>query len=262
MSKTAIDAPRGNVFLLEPEKLVLVTETDHPLYDPRVHDDPEESLIRNIMVYGVIEPVIVRVNGDAVEVVAGRQRVKASIEANKRLYAEGKEKIRIPCIVRRGQEADLFGVTVSENEQRRDDNPLAKADKAQRLLNMGKTEEDVAIAFGVSTQTIKNWLKLQELSAPVRNAVERGEISATAAGELAGLSGEEQKARMEEMKAAGGKMTVTRAKKAAKGEKSAQGVRMKSRKEIEEELKTPFDERDDYQKGYSHALKWVIGEAK
>jgi len=258
-SKTAIDAPRTNAFMVEPERLVLVTDKEHPLYDPRVHDAPEESLIRNIMVYGVIEPVIVRTNGDAIEVVAGRQRVKASIEANKRLEAEGKEPLRVPCMVKRGQEADLFGVTISENEQRRDDTPLAKADKAQRLLNMGKTEEELAIAFGVSRQTVKNWLKLQELSAPVRKAVERGEIPATAAGELSGLSGEEQKKRLEEMKAAGGKVTVTRAKQAAKGEKAVPGVRMKSRKEITETLNAA-NTGSDYDKGYTAALRWVLGE--
>lgn len=237
MSKTAIDAQRGTTFLLDPEAFVLVTDKGHPLYDPRVHDEPDENLVRNIMVYGVIEPVIVRKNGDAVEVVAGRQRVKAAMEANKRLAAQGSAAVvRVPCILRRGTEADLYGVTISENEQRREDTPLSRADKAQRLIAMGKTEAEAALAFGVSAQTVRNWLALLGLSAPVRRAVEVGEIPATAAGQLAGLSSDEQRERLEQMKAEGGRITVPRAKRAAKGGDSKPANRMRSRKEITQKL--------------------------
>lgn len=116
---SALNAQRSDAFALEPEKFTLITAPEHPLYDPRVHDEPDESLVRNVMTYGVIEPVIIRRNGEKVEVVAGRGRVKAALEANRRLTAEGKQPIRVPAILKRGQDADMFGVLISENECRR-----------------------------------------------------------------------------------------------------------------------------------------------
>jgi ParB family chromosome partitioning protein len=174
----ALDAQRSDVFMLEPEKLTLVTDPAHPLYDPRVHDEPDEALVRNIMVYGVLEPVLIRKNGERVEVIAGRGRVKAALEANRRLTAEGKQPIRVPAIVKRGQDADMFGVLISENECRREDSPLAKSEKALRLINMGKSTAEVAIAFGVKRQSVESWLALGDVAQPVREAVEAGEISA------------------------------------------------------------------------------------
>ncbi|MCD8349996.1 MAG: ParB/RepB/Spo0J family partition protein [Planctomycetaceae bacterium] len=260
-SKTVIDAPRANMFVVEPERLVLVTDRAHPLYDPRVHDAPEESTIKNIMVYGVKHPILVRKNGEEFEVVDGRGRVKAAIEANKRLTAEGKEPLRVRVIIERGQDADLYGVLISMNEIRRDDSPLVRADKAQRLINMGKTEAEVADAFGVSGQTIKNWLALQDLAAPVRLAVEAGEVTATAAGQLAGLSADEQQDRLEQLKAEGGRVTVSRVKRAAKSGDNKPTNRMRTKKEIVTEIDsgnscvlTPYGE------GYRAALHWVLNK--
>ena len=256
MNKTALKAPRTTAFMVQPEELTLVTEETHPLFDPRVHLKPDETLIRNIMVYGVLEPVLVRKNGDDIEVLAGRQRVKAAIEANRRLEAEGKVPLRVPCMVKRGQDADLFGVIVSENEQRLEDTPLARADKAQRLIDMGKTEAEAAIAFGVSIRTIKNWLALQDLCAPVRKAVERGQISATAAAELAGLARNEQRDRLEELKASGQAVTVERARKAASTGDTTAKPRMRTRKDINARLKDSEDTEE-----FQAALRWVLNEA-
>lgn len=257
MAKTSIDAKRTDTFMVEPERLTFVTDKNRPNYDKRIDLPVPERMVRNVMVYGIIQPIVVTKNGDAIEVVTGRQRVKAALEANKRLDSEGKLPIRVPCIVRRGTEADLYGVTVSENEQRQDDTPLAKADKAQRLLNMGKTESEIADIFNVSRQTICNWLKLQTLAAPIRQAVERGEITATAAGELSALSGDDQKKRLEEMKSQGGKVTVTRARSVAKGGDSRPIVRLRSRKEITENLNAASD-GSDFHKGFTAALRWVL----
>ena len=118
--KTVIDAPRANMFMVEPEQLTLVTDENHPLYDPRVHLPVDDNLVRNIMAFGVKEPILVRKNGVEFEVVAGRQRTKAAIEGNKRLAKEGKEPMRVRAIIERGDEADMFGVMILENELRQD----------------------------------------------------------------------------------------------------------------------------------------------
>jgi ParB family chromosome partitioning protein len=266
-----LNAQRSDVFVLEPDKLTLVTDPASPLYDPRVHDDPDESLVRNIMVYGVIEPVIIRKNGDAVEVVAGRGRVKAALEANRRLEAEGKQPIRVPAIVKRGQDADMFGVLISENECRREDSPLAKSEKALRLINMGKTTAEVAIAFGVSRQSVESWLALGDVAEPVLHAVEAGEVSATAAAQLSGLAREKQVETFETLKAEGGPVTVERARKAVREGDCSKPPKMRTRKQVEDvtyHVQCSLRDSDllhhkDFcrtrEEGFYAALMWVLG---
>jgi len=258
VTKQAIDAPRLNMFSMDPGQLVIVMDEKHPLYDPRAKLDVEESMIRNVMVNGVIEPVIVTKEGNLTLVVAGRQRVKAALAANMRLETEGKKPIRVPCIVRRGSETDLFGVSISENENRKDDTPLSRAQKAQKLLNMGATEEETAIAFGVTVQSVRGWGKLLECSAPVRKAVESGRISASAATKLVGLPREKQAealdAALTEPSKPGKKNGRPTARRVAQiaGKPEA---RMRSRREIMTRLETP-----KLHPIYREALQWVLGQ--
>lgn len=206
MAKTALPgAKRLNAFAMPPEELTIVgLDTDegpeHPLYDERVKMPLDEGLVRNIRKFGVLETVTVRKNGDRVEVVAGRQRVRATREANRRNDEEGLQAIMVPVFVKRPRsDGDALGVMISENENRQDDEPLTRATKAARLLDFGATEEDVAIAFGVSRQTVRNLLALMELSDKVKKAVSQRQISATAAIELRDLTHADQNVKLAQM---------------------------------------------------------------
>lgn len=192
---------KTNVLMFDPEDLVLVEEPGHPLYDDRVKLPVSESLVRNIMYHGVLETIVVRKNPETgkTEVVAGRQRVKAVREANRRLREQGAEPIMIPATVRRGDDGSLAGVMVSENEQREDDTPLGRAKKMSNLLALGKTEEDLCILFGCTKTTVKNSLALLECCAAVKSAVEAGKITVTSAYELSKLEPEEQRTTVEKM---------------------------------------------------------------
>ncbi len=192
-----------DAFLVEPEKLLLVTDEKHPLYDPRVLDALDEAFVKNVMFFGVKEPVLIRrvksCGGEVFEVVAGRQRVKAALEANRRFDEMGEARMRVRCILESGREEDLVAIAVSENEARRDDSVLEKAFKAQRLLDLGKTKSELCTIFCVSAVTINFWLAMNNLSPEVRNDVAAGRISATAAKELAALPGDKQEAMRELM---------------------------------------------------------------
>jgi ParB family chromosome partitioning protein len=258
-----LNAQRTDAFILEPEKLTLVTDPNHPLYDPRVNDDPDEALVRNVMVYGVLEPVLIRRNGERAEVIAGRGRVKAALEANRRLTAEGKQPIRVPAILKRGPDADMYGVLISENECRREDNPLLKSVKAQRLIDMGKSVEEVAIAFGVKRQSVESWLALGDVAQPVRDAVGSGEISATAAVQLRSLPREEQVKTFETLKSEGAKVTVERARKAAREGDAPKKPKMQSREMVEHQLQwiseSDIEINVEFYAGMKNALQWVLG---
>jgi ParB family chromosome partitioning protein len=192
-----------NAFAVNPNDLVLIgldtEDTDaHPLFDERVLSPIDENFVRNVALHGILEPVIVRQNGESLEVVAGRQRVRAAREANIRLAEQGKEPVLVPCMApKKGSDSDLFGISVSENEIRKDDSPAQKAAKANRLIALlggeGPTSiAQAAIIFGVSQQTVRNWLALSGLASEVQDMVHRGELTATSAIQLAPLSTEEQ----------------------------------------------------------------------
>lgn len=189
-------AGKKDMLLFDPDKLVLVEEPEHDLYDERVKWEPAESMILNIMTYGVLEPVLVRKNTETgqTEVVDGRQRIKACREANKRLRKSGQEPWRVEAVVRRSDAGTAIGMMLSSNEQRFEDTPLNRARKAQRMIERGKTEEEVSVALGVSKTTVGNLLKLIDAPAAVRNAVDAGKITATDGYKLAKL--EPDKARV------------------------------------------------------------------
>jgi ParB family chromosome partitioning protein len=266
MSKSAIDAKRGNIFFLEPERLTLVYDKENPLYDPRVEDEPEERMIANIAMHGVLEPVIVRKNGNEIEVVAGRGRTKSALEANRRLKAEGKPPLLVPVIIKGGSDADLFGVMISENEIRRDDTMLIKGGKARKLLNMGYTVQQISVVFGVTRKAVADWLAVDNLPQEIKDAIDTGEITATAALQIssAGHSREEQVKRYKDIKEQGTKPTVATMKSAAAARDNKPAPKMKSRKEIEAELTRLLDCRpiDADLTGRLHALRWVLGEAE
>lgn len=193
MSKTAIEAKRGTHFLVEPHQLTLITDKKHPNYDPRVDLPVSESMVASIRAKGVIEPVIVRKNGDILEVTDGRQRTKNAVEANKRNKAEGAPPIFVPVIIRREDDVEAFETSIVLNEIRENDDVISKVEKANRLLNMGRTTEQVAHAFGVLPTTINAWTKIMDLAPQVRTAIKNGQVGATdAVKQLGSLTREQQ----------------------------------------------------------------------
>lgn len=253
----------GSMTLVEPDQLTLIEDEAHPLYDPRVKLPLDEGMVRNIMAYGVKLPVIVRKNGSFLEVVDGRQRVKNAIEANRRLAKEGKEEMKIRIISERGTDDEMFGVLISTNENRQGDSPMTRAKKAAKFLAMGKTEAEVAVAFGMTNSETKQLLGLLECATPVQKAVEAG-LSVSAAYKLSKLPREEQVEALEAVKAGGGKTTVAKVRKAVAAKQGNHGPTPPTKKEIGklvERLKNVDLDDKELTKGLAtvqHTLEWVV----
>lgn len=241
-SKQIVEAPTGKHFLMFPNELVIIgldtsQGEEHPLYDTRIHLPVDEGMVLNIDHYGVLQPVVVRKQGDRVEVVAGRQRVRAAREVNKRRAASGVgEPLRVPVLFNKSTDSVLAGVQISENEVRRGDSPLDKAKKAQRLRAQGHSEDQIALAFGVGVQTIENWSRMLDLTPAVQAAVEAGDMTATAAVKLADVAPEQQDAIVAAVQAAP-KEGKGRKKKA--GDKEVEAAAKEVGAEIEKTSKMP-----------------------
>lgn len=250
---------RADMYRFDPEDLVIPGEGQGLLVDAESNAAPvNEGLVKNIMALGVIEPIeFARKEGEVI-VINGRSRVKAAVEANKRLVKMGAEPITVPGVPYRGTENDLYGLMVSANEFRRDVTPMERARKSAKLLNMGKTEEQVAVHFGVDPQTIKNWQKILECCSRVQKAVESGQIKAMAAAQLSGLDKKEQGEKLDALlDATTGKPTVRKAAKLAKKEKQELLFPKPTRDEIKAEIldkSTPKQVRE--------ALLWAAGQGE
>lgn len=269
MAKQAIEGKRMNGFWKDPHELTIIgLDTDdgpeHPLYDERIKRAISESRVLNIMVHGVIEPVIVRKNGDVVEVVAGRGRVRHARIANERLVAQGSPPIEVPVIVRRGSDEDLLKASIIENEHRDDDDLQAKLIKLSRLLQTGSSTADCADAFDVTSQTIKNWICLMEAGPEVKKAVSQGLLSATAGAKLAALPRIEQAAAVAEA-TANGKASVVQAEQIAKAKKknTASGASEPTIMVPKKRLIRKVLESEEFESlpwTPVQALKWSLGE--
>jgi ParB family transcriptional regulator, chromosome partitioning protein len=218
-----------DVYLFDPEDVVLVEEKDSALYDERVDNDFKESLVLNMMFapdgvpQGVIETLSGRRNSETgkVEIIDGRQRTKAAREANKRLKKQGLEPIRLPVHIKRANDQRAMAMLISANEHRTEDSADARARKAQRYIDLGRDEKEVAVLLGVSESTVKNLLRLLDAPAAVRNAEAAGKISTSDAYKLAREEPERAKEMLSELLE---KAPRTPGKKRSKNAKKAREI--------------------------------------
>lgn len=261
MAKNSVDAygasGKTNVLTFEPEKLHLVTDKTHPLYDERIHLPIDEGMVLNIKELGVLEPISVWKDPETgfTCVVAGRQRVRHTLEANKLLLKEGKDPLLVPGVVKRGSAKKMADYMVSENEIRRPDTALGRAKKMSDALDRGLDEDDIAVLFGCSVQTVRATLSLLDATQAVRDAVESGTVTVTQARQLASLKPEAQREKVAEIESATAGMTgheKARRQRQVLGETKP---RLKTRKEITKALEGVSGD-------YADALRWVLGEAE
>ncbi|MGP3038430.1 ParB/RepB/Spo0J family partition protein [Serratia nevei] len=246
---------KTNVLMFEPENLHLVSDKTHPLYDERIHLPLHEPTVLSIMKLGVIEPIVIWKDPETGRscVVEGRQRVKNTLEANKRLREEGKKPLLVPAVVRRGSPFSVAEVMISANEIFQADTPLGRAKKMADALTRGHDEDDLSLMFGVGVQTIRATLALLDATQAVKDAVESGTVTVSQARQLANLSPEEQREKVKEVEVA---TAGTKGHEKARRQRQVIGdakPRMKSRKEITKALEGASGD-------YAHALRWVLGD--
>lgn len=231
MAKTSIDEPRITAYSMDPDDLTIIgidthhtrhgevdDGTSHPLYDERIKIKLDPAKVANVVQYGVITPIQVRKEGDKIVVVNGRQRVRWAREANIKLKEAGGETHRIPVMEKRGDGKKMTGIMIVTNVVTEHESTMSKARKAQQYLDMNHSEEMVATTFGVSMQTVRNWIALLETAPEIQRMVEAGKIGAMAAAKLASLPHAEQIAKAKEQ-IESGDTSVTALARVAKGAK-------------------------------------------
>jgi ParB family chromosome partitioning protein len=141
-------------------------------YQPRTRfrEEALEELARSISTNGIIQPLVLRAIGSRYQLIAGERRWRAAQRAGLR---------RVPSILRDVPEEMALEITLVENIQREDLNPIEQARAFERLLTeFHLTQEDVAVRTGKDRATVANSLRLLKLEKPVLEAIEDGKISA------------------------------------------------------------------------------------
>ena len=191
---------RANAFRMDPIKVQIIgldtpDGPEHPLWDERINLPVPESMILSAMAIGIRQTITVTVVDGTPFVVDGRQRVRAARLANERLRSLGEPPLLVTVAGESAKKVapELLQTTmVALNEIRQADDILIKAAKAGRMLARNIPTAKVAIAFGVTEQCIRDWSLLEGLHEEVREAVRVGQISASAARELADVPLNEQ----------------------------------------------------------------------
>ncbi len=141
-------------------------------FQPRAHFDPQalEELARSMRSGGVVQPVIARRVASRYELVAGERRLRAARLAG----LQG-----IPTIVRPLSDQQALEISLLENIQREDLNPLEQARAFDRLANeFALTQEEIAERTGKDRATIANLMRLLRLPKEVQELVEQGKLTA------------------------------------------------------------------------------------
>ena len=142
---------------------------------PRRHFAEAEiaELEASIRDKGVLQPILVRPsprNPNAYEIVAGERRWRAAQKAGLAV---------IPALVRQLDDNRAFEISIVENVQREDLNPLEEAHGYASLISrFGYTQDKVSTVVGKSRSHVANMLRLTQLPEGVREHVVMGRLSA------------------------------------------------------------------------------------
>jgi len=118
------------------------------------------GLIDSIRQHGIIQPLIVRQAGARFELIAGERRWRAAQEIGL---------ATVPVIIRSANDLEVLELSLIENLQRADLNPIEEAQGYARLANeFGMRQEDIALKVGRSRAAVANALRLLDLHAQVQ----------------------------------------------------------------------------------------------
>lgn len=145
---------------------------DPSRYQPRnvFREQALEELAQSIRASGIVQPLVVRRLNHRYELIAGERRWRAAQRAQLQ---------KVPVVIRDVSDDSAMEMTLVENLQREDLNPIEQAAAFHRLTDeFHLTQEQVAERTGKDRATIANSVRLLKLEEPIRELLETGDLSA------------------------------------------------------------------------------------
>jgi ParB family transcriptional regulator, chromosome partitioning protein len=177
-------------------------------YQPRTRfrEEALEELSRSIRATGIVQPLIVRRQGNRYQLIAGERRWRA---AQRCAFA------KVPVVVRDVSESFALEMTLVENLQREDLNPIEEATAFEKLIHeFHLTQEQAADRTGKDRATVANSLRLTKLDKPIQELLEDGKLTAGHGRALLGIMDPRERLSVAKRAAKGG-ITVRQIEKMA-----------------------------------------------
>lgn len=176
--ETLSDDDRDKIIYVSPKKIMANVLQPRKSFSKVALEELSESIKQ----YGIIQPLVVRREGDEYELIAGERRLRAS------KIAELKE---VPVIVREYDQQTKLEVSLVENIQRENLNAMDKAMAYRKLIDeFNISAQEIADKIGKNSSTIFNSLRIIKLPEEIRNAVRDGILPERQAQVIAGLESE------------------------------------------------------------------------
>ena len=147
-------------------------EEVHPNpFQPRkaFSDEQLQELVDSIREKGILQPLLVRRRSDGYELIAGERRWRAAQRAGLR---------EIPILVRDVSDSEMLEISLIENIQREDLNPIEEAEAYKRLMEQFHlTQEEISKKVGKDRSTIANTVRLLKLPPEIKLSLAEGKIT-------------------------------------------------------------------------------------
>jgi ParB family transcriptional regulator, chromosome partitioning protein len=141
-------------------------------YQPRTHfrEEALAELAQSIQASGIIQPLVLRRIGPRYQLLAGERRWRAAQRAGLS---------RVPAVIREVTDEAALEITLVENIQREDLNPIEEARAYERLMNeFHLTQEEIAAKTGKDRATVGNATRLLRLERQILDLIEDGHLTA------------------------------------------------------------------------------------
>lgn len=151
-------------------------------YQPRktFNDDEIKELSESIKLNGILQPLLVRKQGSTYELIAGERRLRS---------AKLSSLSEVPCRILDIPDEKMLELSIIENIQREDLNPIDEAESYVRLTTQfSRTHDDIARIVSKSRAHITNLLRLLGLPAEVKDMIRDGKLTMGHARSLLGLT--------------------------------------------------------------------------
>ena len=140
-------------------------------YQPRRQFSPDEleELADSIRSQGIIQPLLVRSDDVGYELVAGERRLRAATLAGLN---------QVPVVVKEISDSKMLEISIVENIQRANLNPMEEAEAYFRLISeFDLTQDQAAERVGKSRSAVANFLRLRQLPEPIKESIMGGALS-------------------------------------------------------------------------------------
>jgi ParB family chromosome partitioning protein len=151
-------------------------------YQPRQRfaEDELKDLANSIKEQGILQPILVRKDGDSYELIAGERRLRAAKLAGL---------AQVPVVIKKISDSKLLEISIVENIQRENLNPIEEAEAYHRLIvEFDLTQDQAANRVGKSRSALANFLRLRQLPEPIKDSIADCSLSMGHARALLGVN--------------------------------------------------------------------------